>query len=100
MQDMGAGRDLGECCGSVETRFGLGWRANWCSDHPLGASSYSIVLGRKKGLCSGTPQDIKRPKIVPGRGPKVSSLPRSHSPACMMRRRRNLCKERPMGLQA
>ena len=60
MQDMGAGRDLGECCGSVETLFGLGWRANWCSDHPLGASSYSIVLGRKKGLCSGTPQDTKK----------------------------------------
>ena len=45
---MGAGRDLGECCGSVEKRFGLGGRANGCSDHPLGASSYSIVLGRKK----------------------------------------------------
>jgi len=44
---MGAGRDLGECCGSVEKRFGLGGRANGCSDHPLGASSYSIVLGRK-----------------------------------------------------
>ena len=47
MQDMGAGRDLGECCGSVETRFGLGWRANWCSDHPLGALSY-IFSGQKK----------------------------------------------------
>ena len=59
MQDMGAGRDLGECCGSVETRFGLGWRANWCSDHPLGALSYIFSGQKKKGLCSGTPQDIK-----------------------------------------
>ena len=45
---MGAGPDLGECCGSVENRIGLGGRANWCSDHHLGASSYNVVLGREK----------------------------------------------------